>query len=80
MTQEKTKMNMIIKYFAKKYIASIVTDMLQQASKKVDLDTWKARVKTVLQFCQFLLDKLDDNVITQDEAEEIADKATKLVK
>ena len=44
-------MNTIVKWFAKKYVASIVTDLLEAAAKKTDLDVWKARVKNVLDFC-----------------------------
>ena len=70
----------IIRYFAKKYVASIITDMLKQTAQKVDLETWKTKIKNVLQFCQFLLEKLDDNAITNDEIVEIAEKAKNLVK
>ena len=70
----------IIRYFAKKYVASIITDMLKQTAQKVDLETWKTKIKNVLQFCQFLLEKLDDNAITNDEIAEIAEKAKNLVK
>ena len=70
----------IIRYFAKKYVASIITDMLKQTAQKIDLETWKTKIKNVLQFCQFLLEKLDDNAITNDEIVEIAEKAKKLIK
>ena len=73
-------MNAIVKYFAKKYVASIITDMLKQTAQKIDLETWKTKIKNVLQFCQFLLEKLDDNAITNDEIVEIAEKAKKLIK
>ena len=73
-------MKILIRYFAKKYVASVVTDMLQKASQKINLDIWKQRVRGVLDFCQMLLDKLDDNVITNEEAREIAEKAKSLVK
>ena len=73
-------MNTIVKWFAKKYVASIITDMLKQTAQKIDLETWKTKIKNVLQFCQFLLDKLDDNAITNDEIVEIAEKAKKLIK
>ena len=70
----------IIRYFAKKYVASIITDMLKQTAQKIDLETWKTKIKNVLQFCQFLLEKLDDNAITNDEIAEITEKAKNLVK
>ena len=73
-------MKTLIRYFAKKYVASVVTDMLQKASQKINLDIWKQRVRGVLDFCQMLLDKLADNVITNEEAREIAEKAKSLVK
>ena len=73
-------MNVIVKYFAKKYVASIVTDLLEAASKKVDIDVWKARVKNVLDFCQLLLDTLNDNKLTPEEADKIVDAATSLIK
>ena len=73
-------LQIILKFFAKKYVASIITDMLKQTAQKIDLETWKTKIKNVLQFCQFLLDKLDDNVITNDEIVEIAEKAKNLVK
>ena len=70
----------ILKFFAKKYVASIITDMLKQTAQKIDLETWKTKIKNVLQFCQFLLEKLDDNAITNDEIVEIAENAKKLIK
>ena len=73
-------MNVIVKYFAKKYVASIVTDLIEAAAKKVDIDVWKARVKNVLDFCQLLLKTLDDNKLTPEEADKIVDAATSLIK
>ena len=73
-------MNVIVKYFAKKYVASIVTDLLEAAAKKVDIDVWKARVKNVLDFCQLLLDTLNDNKLTPEETDKIVDAATSLIK
>ena len=73
-------MNVIVKYFAKKYVASIVTDLLEAASKKTDLELWKSRVKNVIQFCQRLSDALDDNKLTAEETDSIIDSATSLIK
>ena len=73
-------LQIVLKFFAKKYVASIITDMLKQTAQKIDLETWKTKIKNVLQFCQFLLEKLDDNAITNDEIVEIAEKAKKLIK
>ena len=73
-------MNVIVKYFAKKYVASIVTDLLEAAAKKVDIDVCKARAKNVLDFCQLLLDTLNDNKLTPEEADKIVDAATSLIK
>ena len=73
-------MNVIVKYFAKKYVASIVTDLIEAAAKKVDIDVWKARVKNVLDFCQLLLKTLDDNKLTPEEADKIVDAAKSHIK
>ena len=73
-------MNAIVKFFAKKYVISIINDLLEAASKKVDIDVWKARVKNVLDFCQLLLDTLNDNKLTPEEADKIVDAATSLIK
>ena len=73
-------MNVIVKWFAKKYVASIVTDLLEAASKKTDLELWKSRVKNVIKFCQRLSDALDDNKLTAEETDKIIDSATDLVK
>ena len=73
-------MNVIVKYFAKKYVVSIINDLLEAASKKTDLELWKSRVKKVIQLCQRLSDALDDNKLTPEEADKIVDAATKLIK
>ena len=44
-------MKAIVKFFAKKYVISIINDMLEAAAKKTDIELWKARVKNVLDFC-----------------------------
>ena len=44
-------MNAIVKFFAKKYVISIINDMLEAAAKKTDIELWKSRVKKVIQLC-----------------------------
>ena len=73
-------MNAIVKFFAKKYVVSIVNDILDAASKKTDIELWKSRVKKVIQFCQRLSDALDDNKLTAEETDSIIDSATQLIK
>lgn len=73
-------MNTIIKFFAKKYIVSIVNDLIDAAKKKVDIKGWKIKVKNVIAFCNLLLETLDDDKISDDEADKIVDAALKLVK
>lgn len=73
-------MNTIIKFFAKKYIVSIVNDLIDAAKKKVDIQGWKIKVKNVIEFCNLLLETLDDDKISNDEADKIVDSALKLVK
>ena len=44
-------MNAIVKWFAKQYVAAMVSDLLEAASKKTDIELWKSRVKKVIKFC-----------------------------
>ena len=48
-------MKSLIKYFAKKYIISIINDVIEAAKRKVDIEIWKQRVKDVIAFCNLLL-------------------------
>ena len=73
-------MRAIVKWFAKKYVAAMVSDLLEAAAKKTDLELWKSRVKKVIQLCQRLSDALDDNKLTAEETDSIIDSATKLIK
>ena len=73
-------MNAIVKYFAKKYVISIINDVIDAAKRKVDIETWKQRVKNVIEFCNLLLETLDDDKLTAEEADKIIDSATGLVK
>ena len=73
-------MNAIVKWFAKKYVISIINDVIEAAKSKVDIDNWKLRVKNVIAFCNLLLETLDDDKLTAEEADKIIDSATDLVK
>ena len=73
-------MSAICKWFAKKYVISIINDVIAAAKSKVDIETWKQRVKNVIQFCNLLLETLDDDKLTAEEADKIIDTATGLVK
>ena len=73
-------MKTLIKYFAKKYIISIINDVIEAAKRKVDIEIWKQRVKDVIAFCNLLPETLDDEKITADEADKIIDSATNLIK
>ena len=73
-------MSAIVKWFAKKYVISIINDVIEAAKSKVDIETWKLRVKNVISFCNLLLETLDDDKLTAEEADKIIDSATKLIK
>ena len=73
-------MKSVIKWFAKKYIISIINDVIEAAKHKVDIETWKQRVKNVIAFCNVLLETLDDDKLTAEEADKIIDTAIGLVK
>ena len=62
-----------MKWFAKKYVISIINDVIEAAKSKVDIDIWKQRVKNVIAFCNLLLETLDDDKLTAEEADKIID-------
>lgn len=72
-------MKSVIKWFAKKYIISIINDSLELAKKKVDVNSIKAKVKNVIDFCNLLLDSIEDDKLSAEECNKIIDSAEKLI-
>ena len=72
-------MKTLIKYFAKKYIISIINDSLELAKKKVDVNSIKAKVKNVIDFCNLLLESIEDDKLSAEECNKIIDSAEKLI-
>lgn len=72
-------MKTLIKYFAKKYIISLINDSLELAKKKVDTDSIKAKVKNVIDFCNLLLESINDDKLSAEECDRIVDSAEKLI-
>lgn len=72
-------MKTLIKYFAKKYIISIINDSLELAKKKVDTSSIKAKVKNVIDFCNLLLESIEDDKLSAEECDRIVDSAEKLI-
>ena len=72
-------MKSLIKYFAKKYIISIINDSLELAKKKVDVNSIKAKVKNVIDFCNLLLESIEDDKLSAEECNRIIDSAEKLI-
>ena len=72
-------MKSVIKWFAKKYIISIINDSLELAKKKVDTNSIKSKVKSVIDFCNLLLKSIEDDKLSADECDRIVDSAEKLI-
>lgn len=72
-------MKSVIKWFAKKYIISLINDSLELAKKKVDTDSIKAKVKNVIEFCNLLLNSIEDDKLSAEECDKIVDSAEKLI-
>ena len=72
-------MKALIKYFAKKYIISLINDSLELAKKKVDTSSIKAKVKNVIDFCNLLLESIEDDKLSAEECDRIVDSAEKLI-
>lgn len=72
-------MKTLIKYFARKYIISLINDSLELAKKKVDVNSIKAKVKNVIDFCNLLLESIDDDKLSAEECDKIINSAEKLM-
>ena len=72
-------MKSVIKWFAKKYIISLINDSLELAKKKVDVDSIKAKVKNVIDFCNLLLQSIEDDKLSAEECDKIINSAEKLI-
>ena len=72
-------MKSVIKWFAKKYIISIINDSLELAKKKVDTSSIKAKIKNVIDFCNLLLESIEDDKLSAEECDRIVDSAEKLI-
>ena len=72
-------MKTLIKFFAKKYIISLINDSLELAKKKVDVDSIKAKVKKVIEFCNLLLVSIEDDKLSAEECDKIINSAEKLI-
>ena len=72
-------MKTLIRYFAKKYIISLINDSLELAKKKVDVDSIKTKVKNVIDFCNLLLASIEDDKLSAEECDKIINSAEKLI-
>ena len=72
-------MKSVIKWFAKKYIISLINDSLELAKKKVDTSSIKAKVKKVIDFCNLLLQSIEDDKLSAEECDKIIESAEKLI-
>ena len=72
-------MKSVIKWFAKKYIISLINDSLELAKKKVDTNSIKAKVKNVIEFCNLLLESIEDDKLSAEECDKIINSAEKLM-
>lgn len=73
-------MNTIIKWFAKKYAVNIVNDMIASLTKKTDIQKYKDKTNLVLQYLIEVMKVLDDNQITNEEAEHLIENTKGLFK
>jgi DNA mismatch repair ATPase MutL len=74
------KMNTLIKWFAKKYAVNIVNDMLKSISEKTDIQKYKDKTNMILEYLTNLMKVLEDNQVTNEEAEKIIDKTKEFFK
>lgn len=73
-------MNSIVKWFAKKYAVSLVNDMLEKLQEHADIQKYKEKTDDVLQYLCQIMNVLEDNKVTQEEAEKIIESTKDLFK
>ena len=75
----------MIKYFAKKYVIGLVNDLLNDykddiEKAKLTLELWVKRIDKILNTLRSMLNKLDDNKITDEEVEQVTNEITSAIK
>lgn len=75
----------MIKWFAKKYVIGLLNDLLSEYKNDIDkakdtLNLWIGRIDKVLFTLRSMLEKLDDNKVTDDEVEQITSDITTAIK
>lgn len=75
----------MIKYFAKKYVIGLVNDLLNDykdniEKAKLTLELWVKRIDKILNTLRSMLNKLDDNKITDEEVEQVTNEITSTIK
>lgn len=68
------------KWITKRYIISIINGLIDDTKNKTDIRDWKTKIRNVIAFCNLLLEILDDEKITKDEAAKIIRSAENLVR
>lgn len=77
----------MIKWFVKKYLKSILNDLLEKAQSKTDLAKLAATIKAyvwkleqLIAFLKSLTDKVADAELTDDEIDALENEGTTLIK
>lgn len=68
----------MFKWLAKKYVVSLVNDLIKKLNGKYDVQCYRTRIMNVLKYLNNLLEVLDDGEVTSEEADKIIEETTKL--
>ena len=71
-------MKAIIRFFAKKYVLSMLNDVLSKVADKEQYPVIIDKTEKIVALCGVVTKALNDGSITQDETEEILDAAKSL--
>lgn len=71
-------MKAIIRFFAKKYIISMLNDVLKKVADKEQYPVVIDKTQKIVALCGAVTKALDDGNITQEETEEIISRAGEL--
>ena len=68
----------MIKWFAKKYVLSLVNTFIKKLNSKCDVEAYRTRIMAILKYLNNLLEVLDDGEVTGEEADKIIDATKQL--
>ena len=76
----KSRINRMLKYFAKKYVLRLVNNVIKSINIKIGIKKYINSIKRIIEYLNKLLSYLDDMEITSEESEALIKDSLELFK